>query len=38
MDSTDCGIRMEVVHYFLTRRYKLQTPVRGIQQEVINEG
>ena len=37
-DTEDCGIRMEVVHYFLTRRYKLQTPVRGIQQEVIDEG
>ncbi len=33
----DCGIRLEVVHYFLTRRYKLQTPVRGIQNEVIDE-
>ncbi|MYF41273.1 MAG: hypothetical protein F4146_05795, partial [Rhodothermaceae bacterium] len=22
-DTEDCGIRMEVVHYFLTRRYKL---------------
>ena len=33
----DCGIRMEVVHYFLTRRYKLKTPIRGIQNEVINE-
>ena len=29
---------MEVVHYFLTRRYKLQTPVRGIQNDVIDEG
>ena len=37
-DTEDCGIRMEVVHYFLTRRYKLQTPVRGIQNEVIDEG
>lgn len=34
-DTEDCGIRMEVVHYFLTRRYKLQVPIRGIQQEVI---
>ena len=33
----DCGIRLEVVHYFLTRRYRLQTPVRGIQNEVIDE-
>lgn len=37
-DTEDCGIRMEVVHYFLTRRYKLQVPVRGIQKEVIDEG
>ena len=37
-DTEDCGIRMEVVHYFLTRRYKLQTPVRGIQNDVIDEG
>ncbi len=37
-DTEDCGIRMEVVHYFLTRRYKLQVPVRGIQQEMIDEG
>jgi len=33
----DCGIRLEVVHYFLTRRYRLQTPVRGIQNDVIDE-
>ncbi|MCY4172411.1 MAG: hypothetical protein OXE59_08395 [Bacteroidetes bacterium] len=33
----DCGIRYEVVHYFLTRRYRLQTPVRGIENEVIDE-
>lgn len=37
-EEKDCGIRMEVVHYFLTRRYKLQTPIRGIQDEVIDEG
>ena len=37
-EEDDCGIRMEVVHYFLTRRYKLQTPIRGIQNEVIDEG
>lgn len=36
-DIEDCGIRLEVVHYFLTRRYRLQTPVRGIQNEVIDE-
>ena len=38
IEDDDCGIRMEVVHYFLTRRYKLQTPIRGIQNEVIDEG
>ncbi len=37
-EEDDCGIRMEVVHYFLTRRYKLETPVRGIQNDVIDEG
>ncbi len=36
-DTEDCGIRMEVVHYFLTRRYKLQVPIRGIQKEVVDE-
>ncbi len=36
-ETEDCGIRMEVVHYFLTRRYKLQTPVRGIQNDVIED-
>lgn len=36
-DTEDCGIRMEVVHYFLTRRYKLQVPIRGIQKDVIDD-
>ena len=36
-EADECGIRMEVVHYFLTRRFKLQTPVRGIQKDVIDE-
>ena len=36
-ETEDCGIRMEVVHYFLTRRYKLQVPIRGIQNDAIEE-
>lgn len=36
-EAKDCGIRMEVVHYFLTRRYKLQVPIRGIQNDVIED-